>query len=194
MCVLLIKVYGVTTHSNIGFMWYVCRNKRETAYVLLGTLLTALPREQIWAQVLRLPRTGIEDSVPRQRGTTLAHLGWTLCLGILDHFKGRTGTAIISAFVKFLKLIFRKKKRCKSVAATSPTSTAASQKDHDAVDVGLGEYVCKDATAPLLATYRLLSKSSPPVFPTWRYGWLNCPSLSDRIRMCCCTRLSQQRC
>ena len=34
-------------------------------------------------------------------------------------------------------------------------------KDHDAVDVGLGEYVQKGATAPWLAAYRLLSKSSP---------------------------------
>ena len=34
-------------------------------------------------------------------------------------------------------------------------------KDHDAVDVGLGEYVRSNRTAPWLATYRLLSKSSP---------------------------------
>ena len=33
--------------------------------------------------------------------------------------------------------------------------------DHDAVDVGLGEYVQREATAPWLATYRLLKKSSP---------------------------------
>ena len=34
-------------------------------------------------------------------------------------------------------------------------------KDHDAVDVGLGEYVQKGSTAPWLASYRLLSKSTP---------------------------------
>ena len=34
-------------------------------------------------------------------------------------------------------------------------------KDHDAVDVGLGEYVQKNATSSWLATYRLLSKGSP---------------------------------
>ena len=34
-------------------------------------------------------------------------------------------------------------------------------KDHDAVDVGLGEYQQKDAVAPWLATYRLLSKGTP---------------------------------
>ena len=33
--------------------------------------------------------------------------------------------------------------------------------DHDAVDVSLGEYVQRGATAPWLATYRLLCKSSP---------------------------------
>ena len=34
-------------------------------------------------------------------------------------------------------------------------------KDHDAVDVGLGEYVQRNATGAWLATYRLLSKSTP---------------------------------
>ena len=34
-------------------------------------------------------------------------------------------------------------------------------KDHDAVDVGLAEYVQKDATSSWLAAYRLLCKSSP---------------------------------
>ena len=34
-------------------------------------------------------------------------------------------------------------------------------KDHDAVDVGLGEYVQKNATKPWLAAYRLLSKTAP---------------------------------
>ena len=34
-------------------------------------------------------------------------------------------------------------------------------KDHDAVDVGLGEYVQKDATSSWLAAYRLLCKGSP---------------------------------
>ena len=34
-------------------------------------------------------------------------------------------------------------------------------KDHDSVDVGLGEYIQKESCSPWLATYRLLSKSSP---------------------------------
>ena len=34
-------------------------------------------------------------------------------------------------------------------------------KDHDAVDVGLGEYVQKNATSSWLAAYKLLSKGSP---------------------------------
>ena len=34
-------------------------------------------------------------------------------------------------------------------------------KDHDAVDVGMGEYKQKSSTAPWLATYRLISKSCP---------------------------------
>ena len=34
-------------------------------------------------------------------------------------------------------------------------------KDHDTVDVGLGEYVQRGNTAPWLASYRLLNKSTP---------------------------------
>ena len=34
-------------------------------------------------------------------------------------------------------------------------------KDHDSVDVGLGEYIQKESCSSWLATYRLLSKSSP---------------------------------
>ena len=34
-------------------------------------------------------------------------------------------------------------------------------KNHDAVDVGLAEYVRNDTTGPWLATYRLLARSFP---------------------------------
>ena len=36
-------------------------------------------------------------------------------------------------------------------------------KDHDAVDAGLGEYVHNSSTAPWLAAFRLLSKSTPSI-------------------------------
>ena len=41
--------------------------------------------------------------------------------------------------------------------------TGHVSKDHDAVDVGLGEYVAKDTTAPWLSSFRLLSKSTPGI-------------------------------
>ena len=49
-------------------------------------------------------------------------------------------------------------------------------KDHDAVDVGLGEHVQKGATAPWLAAYRLVSKGSPgravASLPNGRPTWI----------------------
>ena len=42
------------------------------------------------------------------RGTPRWHIACcVLCFGLLDRLKGRTGAAIISAFVKFLQLVFR---------------------------------------------------------------------------------------
>ena len=96
------------------------------------------------------------------RGTPHWHIAcWVLCFGILDQLKGRTGTAIVSAFVKFLELVFRAEIDVQVGNGRLNYINGYVSKDHDAVDVGLGEYVQKEATAPWLATYRLLSKTSP---------------------------------
>ena len=98
------------------------------------------------------------------------------------------GTAIVSAFVKFLELVFRAEIDVQVGNGRLNYINGYVAKDHDAVDVGLGEYARKDATAPWLATYRLLS-----VFLRWRYGWRNCWSSSARIRMYSCTLRSLQQ-
>ena len=48
-------------------------------------------------------------------------------------------------------------------------------KDHDAVDVGLGEYVQTNANSSWLTAYRLLSKSSP-CLPEVAIRMKKCPS------------------
>ena len=41
------------------------------------------------------------------RGTPHWHIcGWVVCFGLLQHLAGRTGTAVVSAFVKFLGMLF----------------------------------------------------------------------------------------
>jgi hypothetical protein len=63
--------------------------------------------------------------------------------------------------VKFLELIFKAEIDVQVGNGRLNFINGYASKDHDAVDVGLGEYVRKDATAPWLATYRFMSKSSP---------------------------------
>ena len=96
------------------------------------------------------------------RGTPHWHIAcWVVCFTLLRFLAGNTGKRIISAFVKFLQLVFM----CEiDVQVGNGRLNYINQyvaKDHDAVDVGLGEYVQSGSTAPWLATYRLLSKSTP---------------------------------
>ena len=82
-------------------------------------------------------------------------------LGNLQSLKGRIGTNVISTFVRFLNLLFRCDIDVQIGNGRLNYINGYLSKDHDAVDVGLGEYVQRGSTAPWLATYRLLSKSSP---------------------------------
>ena len=68
---------------------------------------------------------------------------------------------MVSVFVKFLAALF-----CCEIGVQVGNGrvnciSGCMAKDHDAVDVGLGEYVRKDTMVPWLATYRLLCTSSP---------------------------------
>lgn len=86
---------------------------------------------------------------------------WIICFGRLSALQGRTGTAVISAFVKFMALVFACEIDVQVGNGRLNYINGYVSKDHDAVDVGLGEYVQKNALAPWLAAYRLLSKCSP---------------------------------
>ncbi len=96
------------------------------------------------------------------RGTPHWHIcAWVVCYGLLQHLAGRTGTAVVSAFVKFLSLVFCAEIDVQIGNGRLNYISGYVAKDHDAVDVGLGEYVQKNANSSWLTAYRLLSKSSP---------------------------------
>ena len=96
------------------------------------------------------------------RGTPHWHLAaWVVSHGLLTWLQGRTGTAVVSAFVRFLNLLFHCEIDVQIGNGRLNYINGYVSKDHDAVDVGLGEYVQKDACGSWLATYRLISKSTP---------------------------------
>jgi len=96
------------------------------------------------------------------RGTPHWHIAaWVVPYGLLQLLAGRTGTAIMSAFVKFMASVFACEIDVQTGNGRLNYINGYVSKDHDAVDVGLGEYVQKNAMSSWLAAYRLLSKSTP---------------------------------
>ena len=96
------------------------------------------------------------------RGTPHWHIAaWVVCAGNLRLLAGRTGTAVVSGLVYFLHLVFRCEVDVQIGNGRLNYINGYVSKDHDAVDVGLGEYVQKDASSSWLATYRLLCKPTP---------------------------------
>ena len=96
------------------------------------------------------------------RGTPHWHIAaWVVSMGCLAWLQGRTGTRVVSAFVNFLRMLFCCEIDVQIGNGRLNYINGYVSKDHDAVDVGLGEYVQKSATSSWLAAYRLLSKSSP---------------------------------
>jgi hypothetical protein len=96
------------------------------------------------------------------RGTPHWHIAaWVVSYGVLSALEGRVGSSVVSAFVRLLQIMF-----CCAIDVQIGNGrlnyiNGYVAKDHDAVDVGLGEYVQSNSSAPWLATYRLLSKKSP---------------------------------
>ena len=88
---------------------------------------------------------------------------WVVSFGLLSLLQGRSGTKVISLFVKFLETVFHAQIDVQIGNGRLNYINGYVSKDHDAIDVGLGEYMQKSSTAPWLATYRLLSKSSPGI-------------------------------
>ena len=96
------------------------------------------------------------------RGTPHWHIAaWIVCDFLMRCLQGRTGSAVVSRFVTFLESIFQCEIDVQVGNGRLNYINGYVSKDHDAIDVGLGEYVQKDATSSWLAAYRLLSKSSP---------------------------------
>ena len=84
------------------------------------------------------------------RGTPHWHIAaWVVCFGLLSNLAGRS-KKVISAFVRFLELVFRCDIDVQTGNGRLNYIDGYVSKDHDAVDVGLGEYVQKSATAPWL--------------------------------------------
>ena len=99
------------------------------------------------------------------RGTPHWHIAaWVASYGFLARLAGRTGTGVVSAFVKFLAALFQCEIDVQVGNGRLNYINGYVSKDHDAVDVGLGECCQKESTAPWLAACRQLSKSSP-VYP-----------------------------
>ena len=88
---------------------------------------------------------------------------WVVSFGLLSLLQGRSGTKVVSLFVKFLETVFQCQIDVQIGNGRLNYINGYVAKDHDAVDVGLGEYMQRSSTAPWLATYRLLSKSSPGI-------------------------------
>ena len=88
---------------------------------------------------------------------------WVICGGLMSLLAGRTGTAVVSVFVRFLSLVFCAEIDVQVGNGRLNYINGYVAKDHDSVDVGLGEYVQKKTVTPWLASYRLLSKSTPGI-------------------------------
>ena len=98
------------------------------------------------------------------RGTPHAHIAaWCVSPQPLRYLKGNTKDRVLSAFVSFLKSVFHCEIDVQIGNGRLNYINGYVAKDHDAVDVGMGEYRQKSSTAPWLAAYRLLSKSSPSI-------------------------------
>ena len=96
------------------------------------------------------------------RGTPHWHIAcWVISFIVLRFLAGNTGKRVISVFVRFLQLVFCCEIDVQVGNGRLNYINGYVAKDHDAVDVGLGEYVQTGSTAPWLATYRLISKSTP---------------------------------
>ena len=96
------------------------------------------------------------------RGTPHWHIAaWVVPLVLLHSLFGNTLKRLLSPFVKFLQLVFCSEIDVQIGNGRLNYINGYVVKDHDAVGVGLGEYVQASSAAPWLASYRLLSKSTP---------------------------------
>ena len=84
---------------------------------------------------------------------------WVVSHGRLQSLAGRS-KKVGSAFVSSLEQMFRCEIDVQVGNGRLNYINGYVAKDHDAVDVGLGEYTQRENIAPWLAAYRLMSKQS----------------------------------
>ncbi len=98
------------------------------------------------------------------RATPHWHIAaWIVCDFIMRLLTSRTGSAVVSLFGRFLEKVFQCEIDVQVGNGRLNYINGYLAKDHDSVDVGLGEYVQKESTASWLAAFRLLCKSSPGI-------------------------------
>lgn len=111
---------------------------------------------KVWEYVIKTEYQG--------RKTAHWHIAmWVTCHGILQNLAGRTNTGQVSPFVRFLQLVFRCDIDVQVGNGRLNYINGYISKDHDAVDVSLGEYTQKNVMSNWLATYRLLCQESPGI-------------------------------
>ena len=97
------------------------------------------------------------------RGTEHTHIAaWVLAHVVLRVLAGNKKTVkVMTGLLRYLFLVFGCEVDIQVGNGRLNYINGYIAKDHDTVDVGLGEYVQRGNTAPWLASYRLLSKSTP---------------------------------
>ena len=97
------------------------------------------------------------------RGTEHTHIAaWVLAHVVLRLLAGNTKTVqVMTCLLHYLFIVFGCEVDIQVGNGRLNYINGYIAKDHDTVDVGLGEYVQRGNTAPWLASYRLLSKSTP---------------------------------
>ena len=135
-------IMALHMHFLVGFIWYFLANRFGHKFFIVYE----------WCNKIEY----------QGRGTPHWHLAaWVVCFGLLAWLQGRIGTAAVSVFVKFLSLLLHCEIGVQIGNGRLNYISGYVAEDHDAVDVGFGEYVQKNACGSWLSTYRLMCKSTP---------------------------------
>ena len=98
----------------------------------------------------------------QSRGTPHWHMAlWVVSFGPMELLVGRSKEAMDSPLFKFLFACFGCNVDIQVGNGRLNYISGYVSKDHDAVDVDLGEHTAKAAESPWLCAYRLLCKSTP---------------------------------
>ena len=133
----------------------------------------------VWEYVIKTEYQG--------RKTAHWHIAmWVTCHGILQNLAGRTNTGQVSPFVRFLQLVSRCDIDVQVGNGRLNYIDGYISKDHDAVDVSLGEYTQKNVMSNRIdcCVRRVL------VFQSVLFVWHPCRSLIVPSCTSCCILLN----